>query len=147
MNQKQTSIRKLLLLIFFTAFALNFIWEMLQMPAYAPFAQSSIQTWLFCGLAAIADALYISLLYWLGRHLKQDKKWIAHLSWLPVTAIVILGFVTATLVEHTALALGVWRYSEEMFKLPFLRVGILPLLQLIILPLATFWLVKQATKS
>lgn len=147
MNQKQTSVIKLLLLIFFIAFALNFIWEMLQMPAYSRFAQSAVQIWLVCTLATTGDAVYISLLYLLGKSLTQDQIWIAHIDWLRVSAIIVVGIITATLVERIALAFGVWQYSEVMIKVPLLQVGILPLLQLTILPLATFWLVKQATES
>lgn len=147
MNQKQTSVRKLLLLIFFIAFALNFVWEMLQMPAYGRFAQSAAQMWLFCTLATTGDAVYISLLYWIGKSLTQDQIWIAHLDWLRVSAIIVVGIISATLVERIALTFGFWQYSEVMIEVPLLQVGILPMLQLTILPLATFWLVKQATKS
>lgn len=65
-----------MLLTFVIAFVLNFVWEMLQMAAYARFAQTPVQMWLFCSLATtIGDALYIILLYWLGKSLMQEKNW------------------------------------------------------------------------
>ena len=48
-SQRQTSTRQVLLLSFVIAFALNFTWEMLQMPAYTRLDRRSIQAWLFCG--------------------------------------------------------------------------------------------------
>ena len=143
----QRLIRQVLLLSFVIAFALNFTWEMLQMPAYARFARSSIQAWLFCGLAAIFDALYIIFLYWLGKYLTRKENWIFHLTWLYVSAIILLGIITATIVERIALTLSFWSYSEGMLEVPLLQVGILPLIQLIALPLATFWLVGQVTNK
>lgn len=108
------------------------------MPAYGRFAQSSVQMWLFCTLATSGDALYISLLYWLGKHLIQDKSWIIHLNQLRILAIIVICIVSVTLVERIALKLGSWQYSESMIEVPLFQVSVLPL--------ATFWLVKQATK-
>lgn len=146
-SQRRTFIRQVLLVSFVIAFALNLTWEMLQMPAYTRFAQSSLQAWLFCGLAAIFDTLYVIFLYWLGKRLTRKENWIFHLTWLDVFGIILLGIITATIVERIALTLSFWSYSKGMLEVPLLQVGILPLIQLIALPLATFWLVGRAIES
>jgi hypothetical protein len=143
MSRKQTVIRTFLLPTFAIAFPLSFVWEMLQMFAYAPFGQSAAQTWLFCGLASLADALYIALLYWFGTRLTRDRSWIAQLSWRRLLALTLTAIVSATLIERIALSLGLWRYSDAMLQVPLLDVGFLPIIQLIVLPLMTFWFVRQ----
>jgi hypothetical protein len=146
MSQTQPSVRKFLLFVFIIAFPLSFIWEMVQMPLYGTFAQSTLQVWLICGLASVADALYITVVYWLGNRLAQNPSWIAHLNWKSILAIAISAIISATFVERIALSFGLWRYSEATFPTPLLDVGIVPIVQLIVLPLVTFWLVVQMTK-
>lgn len=146
MSREQTAIRTLLLLTFTIAFPLSFVWEMLQMFAYAPFGQSTAQTWLFCGLASLADALYIALLYWFGTRLTRDRSWIAQLNWRRLLALTLAAIVSATLIERIALNLGLWRYSDAMIRVPLLDVGFLPMIQIIVLPLVTFWFLNQLVK-
>lgn len=114
--------------------------------AYEQFATSAAQTWLICGLASIGDAVYISVLYWLGHRITHDCGWISHLNGVRILAIAGAGFISATLIEWIALAIGIWSYSEAMIRLPLLEVGILPVLQLMILPVLTFWIVGQITQ-
>ncbi|MDM9384702.1 hypothetical protein QUB80_29005 [Chlorogloeopsis sp. ULAP01] len=118
---------------------INFVWEMGQMFAYEQFATSAAQTWLICGLASIGDAVYISVLYWLGHRITHDRDWIAHLNGLRILTLAGAGLTSATLIEWIALVMGIWSYSEAMIRLPLLEVGILPVLQLMILPVLT-WL-------
>lgn len=117
------------------------------MVAYAPFGQSTAQTWLFCGLASLADALYIALLYWFGIRLTRDQSWIVHLNQIRLLALTLAAIVSATLIERIALNLGLWRYSDAMIRVPLLDVGFLPMIQLIVLPLVTFWFVSQLVKQ
>ncbi|PMB11181.1 hypothetical protein CEN49_02375 [Fischerella thermalis CCMEE 5273] len=145
MNQTQSS-KTFLLLIFVVAFVINFVWEMGQMFAYEQFATSAAQTWLICGLASIGDAVYISVLYWLGHRITHDRDWIAHLNGLRILTLAGAGLTSATLIEWIALVMGIWSYSEAMIRLPLLEVGILPVLQLMILPVLTFWIVGQITQ-
>lgn len=144
MSVMQASFKKLLLLTFTVAFPFSFVWEMVQMFAYAPFGQSTAQTWLFCGLASIADSAYITALYWLGKYFTRNDRWIAHLTWRRIIKIAIVGIISATVMERIALTFRLWQYSDAMIRLPVLQVGIIPLIQLSVLPLLTFWIVKYA---
>lgn len=151
MKQKSNRFRKVLFLNFAVAFVLNLAWEMLQMPAYSRFAPSTIEAWLICALAAIGDALYTLLLYillyWLGKRLTQKVNLFISLDLVNILAIALLGAIAATIVERIALTFGFWQYSQRMVEVPLFQVGILPLLQLIILPLFTFWITGHITKS
>ena len=117
------------------------------MVAYAPFGQSALQRWLFCGLAAIADALYITVLYWIGGYLTHNADWIFDLTGKRIFWIAIAGVISATFTERTALALGLWQYSDAMTQVPILQVGIVPILQFFVLPIVTFWFVKRLSKQ
>jgi hypothetical protein len=143
MSEGQTSVRQKLLPTFAIALALNYAWEMLQMSAYGRLSQSQARVWLFCGMAAAADALYTGLLYWLGARVTHEENWIARLSWRRASVVAVLGIISAVSAEWLALSLGVWRYGAEMVIVPILRVGLLPILQLAFLPLVTFWLVGR----
>lgn len=128
--------------IFATAFALNLAWEMIQMFGYAGMNQVSTASFLTCLGAALADALYITCVYWIGRAIQHSPVWIFKLSVLSTFAILLSGFCTAVAIERLALFEGFWQYREAMPKLPF-GVGIWPVLQLMVTPIAAFWLVRH----
>lgn len=147
MHQKQGATKQFLTISFVTAYILSFVWEMLQMPFYKAFMQYTVQAWLFCGLASIFDALYIVILYWVGKRFTHNQDWIVHLNWKRILAIALLAVLTATISERVALALGLWQYSEKMAIVPLLQIGIIPPLQLTVLPIITFWLMNRVIKS
>ena len=109
------------------AFALHWVWEMLQMPAYAgmseqPLARSSVR----CAVAALGDVVLSLMLA-------------VPLWWWPrrgaVWALVAgLGVGAAVGIEVAALAVGRWSYTQAMPLLPGLRVGAWPVLQMALLP-------------
>lgn len=51
----------------------------------------------------------------------------------------IFGGTVSVISEHWALELGVWEYKNKMPVVPYLHVGVLPLLQMIILPSLTVY--------
>ena len=55
-------------------------------------------------------------------------------------AIAITGFILAVIIEKYALAIGRWSYNPLMPIIPILNVGLIPILQMIILPIAIFYL-------
>lgn len=54
--------------------------------------------------------------------------------------LMIFGGAVAVLFEFLALEFGVWVYHNKMLAFPYLHVGLLPLLQMIILPALTVYL-------
>jgi len=57
--------------------------------------------------------------------------------------VAILGLAYAALVEHAALADGRWSYTARMPVMSVLGVGLWPLLQMTLLPPATFWISRS----
>lgn len=128
------STRRVALSLFLTAAALNFGWEMIQMSAYTHQLRISI-TLLSCWLAALGDAAYTVLLYWWGKALIADERWALNPSLKTALAIMFLGFATALIIERVGIYKGLWQYAGSMPVLPVLKVGLLPVFQLMFLPL------------
>lgn len=124
------------------AFLLHVVWENAQAPLYAGY-QSFSQHFSICFVGAIGDVLITILalaFFWL---LKKS---------LPRTgadflALAIIGFVVAVAIEQNALLLGKWHYAPTMPFIPYLRVGLAPILQMTILLPLSFYLAKLFDKK
>lgn len=112
---------KKLLLIFLTAFGLNFLWESLHSHLYVHYQGSAI-TQMILLRAALVDATFITALAILFIKIGyfRRRKWWA----------LVIGFVAAALLERFALAHGRWAYNDLMPIIPLLRTGLTPTIQL-----------------
>ena len=134
--------KRFLLRLFAVALALNWIWEMIQMPAYEGFrGRSRAGPAAMCTAATFVDAVTTVVIYMLislvaARHLRHSRKYYA------VTAI--LGAACAVAFEKIASAGALWSYTGQMPIVPVLGVGLWPLAQLTLLVplsvlLAVYW--------
>lgn len=130
------------LTVFTVAFLLNFAWEVLQVFAYTSNRQlSMIEHLAFCVLAALADALFITAIYYVGRIALKDKTWITRLNAKSVCMVMLIGAIASLIVERVALSYGWWCYGPKMPQL--FQVGLLPVVQLSLLPIVTFLIVRR----
>jgi hypothetical protein len=127
--------------IFGIALVLNFLWEMAQMFAYANMNAFSISSLLSCSGASVADAIYVTCVYWVGKAITHTPFWIFDIGVLSAVAVAVTGLFTGVILERIALLAGWWQYREAMPKLLF-GVGLWPVLQLILLPFAVFWVIR-----
>jgi hypothetical protein len=134
-NHRHFNLFILILIILSVLF--NFAWEMLQMPLYKAMG-NNIQSAVFCALAAVADAILILLLYVGFAFIYKNPFWIEGLQWKRVLLIMIIGGTGAILAEIRHLSAGNWAYTESMPVLPFVAVGIVPVLQFMIFPVVIF---------
>lgn len=128
-----------------SAFALNWVWEMTQMPAYRetagwPWAET-VPT---CTLAALGDAAAVLAIYGVGALAAGDVRWGFSGRWNVYATAALLGGACAVAFEWRALAAGRWSYTDAMPVIPLLGVGLWPVLQLTILTpsalgIARFW--------
>ncbi len=131
--------------IVLVAFALNLLWEVLQMPYYsgpslgvAPSVRSHLGS-------ALVDAFVILVIYWLGARLLQDPRWRLGLDPWRWGFLLAAGAVAALGIEWRALYVaGTWTYAAGMPRIPGLGVGLLPVLQMLLLPAATLVIVEAA---
>lgn len=119
------------------SFLLNFFWEMLQMPLYEGM-EPGIQTTLFCALAAVADAVMVLLIYYAFGLIYKSPLWIKHLNYVRVILLILTGGLGAVLMELRHLHSETWGYKQTMPLIPFVDVGVLPVLQFMSLPLLSY---------
>jgi hypothetical protein len=112
----------------------HFLWEMLQTFAYevGPLGVNWVIAYHF--LATLEDAGLMVALYAAGWAIHRDSQWIARLAWKDWVWLGGIGAALAVAIEAWALARGRWAYTPWMPVIPGLRVGLLPVLQLALLP-------------
>jgi hypothetical protein len=70
----------------------------------------------------------------------KDFFWIGDFKYKSMILAIIAGGVIVIIIEKSALLLNLWRYKEKMPKIPLLNVGLWPVLQLMILPMLTYFI-------
>lgn len=122
---------KRLFLILFLAFILNFIWELLHLRfyAYAYIQNAPISVWMVL-LSTFGDVVFALLIVILYAKIKYLRKNL----WL----ILIIGIITAMIVEKIGLASGLWAYNNQMPIVPFIETGLSPTIQLGVLTYLIF---------
>ena len=124
------------------SFFLNLLWENVQAPLYAGYRSFTQHFWL-CFWATIGDIVIIFFLYLLMSLCRKDMFWIRKMQVSDGVVLVVVGLVLGVANELLALAFGRWWYTAAMPLLPWYHVGLWPVLQLLLLPLLTFYLVKK----
>lgn len=97
-----------------------------------------------CLRATLGDVIIILFFYTIISSIRRDKFWILHIRFLDLVLLVLLGFVWAAIIEKWALSTGRWQYTEAMPIVPFLQVGLVPVIQMILLPWVSFYLTKRS---
>lgn len=130
--------KRFVLLITLFAFVLNYVWELAQIPLYKD-ALYNMQHILFCGLAAVADAIMVLLLYFIFAIIYNQPFWIKHINVQRTFMLIVIAGIGAILGEMRHLSIGSWGYGSSMPILPFVNVGLSPFLQFISLPILSFY--------
>lgn len=126
-----------------SAFALNWLWEMIQMPAFVEMAELSwAETALPCARAALGDVVMTLSIYAVGALASGNIRWGLGRRWNVYLTGVILGAVFATAFELYSQATDRWTYNDLMPIVPVLGVGMWPFLQLMLLVPAS-WAIGQ----
>jgi len=130
-------LRRFLVALFVTAFALNWLWEMSQMPAYVEMSgRSWRETALTCMLASAGDAVLTLFVYCAGALVTWRLRWALRGGWRVYLTAALLGALCAFAVEWVALSSAHWSYNERMPEV--LGAGLWPVLQLMLLAPAAF---------
>jgi hypothetical protein len=129
--------------VFLWAIVLNYIWEVGQLPLFAGFASFHLWTAVrHCAWYTLGDATIVISLYGLGALGHRSWGWGLRLHrvdwlWLPLA-----GILVAIVIERLALHFGRWQYSPDMPTLPGVAVGVLPVVQMGLLPLLSIVLAR-----
>ena len=125
---------------------LNFAWEIIQGPLYKGFTYK-ISHIGFCGLASVADAIMVLLIYFVLATVYKDPLWIKHLNLKRTLILVLVGGLGAILGEMRNLSQDNWAYAPSMPILPFVYTGLSPVLQFMLLPFLIYYVTSLLLKK
>ena len=139
----------LIMLRFLPRFALvSLVWEVMQLPFYTlwfePSRERIVYSVVHCTLGDLLIGTSSLLLALPMLRAGRPGRWQVSKIGLLIT---LFGTSYTLLSEHINLALGTWAYSEWMPILPWLAVGLAPLLQWLLLPGAIWWWANQHTSG
>lgn len=137
---------RLLLGIVFISFLLNSIWELVHSPLYR-WHQYDFQHVSICILASLADTVMVLMLIFLFGLAFKNVFWVNHLTGVRIIVLALVGAIGATAGEMWHTSKGDWAYADYMPLIPWLGVGVSPVLQFTILPLIIFVVNKKVLKS
>ena len=143
-EKKEPNAIKRIALISAMALLINYVWEMLQMPFFEGMYFSDPNAWLSCLQASIGDVFITVFIFLLGRLIFSSWSWPHSPGAAKVTYLVLIGAVVAVTIEIVALKAGRWSYSSLMPVVPGIGVGIVPIVQLIVLPYLAYVLAFRA---
>ena len=127
------------------AFLPNFPWELWQMPFYGGVPVGphwvGIQV---CSRATAGDAVIAVVALAVVAAAARPRHWVLRPTPLQVAGFAAVGVAVTIVMEWLATqVLGRWAYAPSMPVVPFLRVGLLPLLPWILVPPLIVWFVRR----
>jgi len=130
--------------IFVWAVLLNFAWEMGQSPAYTGVPSTLWSMVQECGVHSLLDGLIVLGIFGGGVVLFRRCDWLRRPGLAGYFWMGTAGFLVSVVIELNAVyRLGTWGYGEAMPLIPGLGVGLLPVLQLLVLPPVIFALARK----
>jgi hypothetical protein len=129
--------------IYVVAFLLHFVWEMWQVPFFEGMSRAAHwDALLFCTRASLGDGFITLVAFLVASFLagwcKTGKFRFPLRGWLSFLATGLLLTIVFELLATKYL--DRWQYSDLMPVLPYLEVGLVPLLQWLALPPLSLWL-------
>ena len=128
--------------IFIVAVPVNYLWELGQSPLYLPASTLSGMLW-HCFVASLGDGLIIGLIYGACALLFRERDWYLRMSLPRWGVLLTANLAVGTLVEWAGLRLHRWSYADTMPLVPGVGVGLVPILQMLMLPPLVFWVCRM----
>ena len=134
--------------LFVISVLLNFPWEVAQMPLYVEGGSWS-EFALHCVIPSLGDGLIVMLIFCVGWVALRRSDWADQPGRASYALMLITGFSIAVIVEWVGFfGLKRWSYTTSMPLLPGLGIGVVPVLQMLILPPVIFrmtgwWLARR----
>lgn len=125
-------------------FLVNLVWENAQAFLYEGYGGFIEHFWT-CLVASVVDALVILLVYLLLSLAYRDLFWPRRNSYARYAVVALIGGALAVGFELWALAKEEWDYAESMPLV--LGVGLSPLIQLMVLPVLTYFISLRGIRS
>ena len=125
---------------------LNLLWEVAHLPLYTLWLTGSTQEIMVAVLHCTAgDAVIAISALTLALVLRATADW-PNQRYLPVSVFaVVFGLIYTIYSERINISSGAWTYSDLMPIIPWLDVGLTPVLQWIVIPSFCFWKLRKPT--
>lgn len=127
-----------LVLLVSVSFLLHLIWETSHVGLYTGYEHITRLPITF--YATLGDIAYVLFAVLLVSLFKRSFRWLDTPVHLDYMVLATIGLLIALFVEYKGLMLGRWVYAEAMPIIPFLGVGISPLVQMTILLPLSVWI-------
>jgi len=124
------------------AFVMHIVWENAQAPLFQGYA-SFASHFPMCLVGTVGDVAITLFTYFIVALLKNDINWISTLNKKDFVTLAVIGFFIAIGIEWRALLFGQWVYADAMPIIPYLKVGLTPILQMIFLLPLSMYLTKK----
>lgn len=122
---------------FVVAVGLNFLWEMSQSALFTPMGGTNRAVWR-CFVASLGDGAIIIAVVAIGALLFRRLDWFVRPGPAGYVFMAVFGAGVAIFIERWALSTGRWAYAVGMPLISVLNVGLVPVLQMMILPPLVF---------
>ena len=127
-------VARTLTVVFLVAVAVNYPWELAQALLYA-WPGDTRNPWWHCFVASLGDGVLVLLIFGVGWLVLRRHDWFARPGTRGYALLFTMGLVLAVAVEWVAVhVLQRWTYLPAMPRLPILDIGIVPILQMLVLP-------------
>ena len=134
---------KYVVYLYMYATVFNYPWELAQGPLFVGMDNIKF-AWVHCFGSALGDGVVTLIIYLFGCALHRSWDWSFQMTVRKYTEVATIGLAVGTVIEWVALnVLHRWRYAPEMPTVPFLDLGILPLLQMVFLLPITFFFASK----
>ena len=142
-NARWRQLWSLVATIFVVAVLGNYPWELAQAPLYVGM-ESFRAVWWHCFVASLGDGLVILGIFVAGWIALGRQTWFVHPGAQGYGVMLTTGLVIGGVIEWVAVPLlERWMYTAQMPLVPGLAIGVVPVVQMIILPPLIFRLVAR----
>ncbi len=140
------SARKIIVFTLST-FILNLIWELAQGESGLYLNHGGdVASMLRCTTATFGDILIVLGIYIIMTIIYRSSDWILNMNQGKWVNLLLISLIAAIVVELWGLQTGRWSYSELMPIIPLIKIGLMPVLQMVLLvPLITL-IVKKSNR-
>jgi hypothetical protein len=134
-------------LVFAIAVAVNYLWELAQSPLYLGQDDVGVLLW-HCLRAAVGDGVLVLVIFAGGALVMRRPDWFVRPGkggylWM-LSAGLVIGVVVEWLGVHVA---GRWAYGPRMPLVPGLEIGVVPVLQMLLLPPLIFRMASAGQRA
>ncbi len=127
--------------LYVVAVLFNYGWELAQSGLFVP-GEDRGNVWWHCFVASLGDGILIWVIHAVGWSVFRRQDWFERSGGAGYALTLVSGVLIAIAVEWVAVhVLHRWAYAASMPLVPGLRIGLVPVLQMLILPVAIFQVV------